>query len=182
MNALQEYKDSVQERLNSADLLVSKAVHENSILTERLETQERELEALRKRVAELEVDCQGAKDDRNSSVEDLQVIKDFFSHLCDVRVHSRPTEDEQGMWFNVSQKSHRSPAVALDYKLGFVRGAESGSTEIIYLPLLKQLTSQELSHLQKVLPEYMFDTLSFPLDALNQFYTKMSKCLNKERQ
>lgn len=192
MESITEYKKSIQDRLDNADLLVTKAVNLNSKLELELENKKQEIEQLREQLANLKKTNQDLLTKCSQRDEDLEVIKDFFSHMVQVRVQTgSPYEDDQGLWFNISQGND---TVSIDYKLGFVKGEaknnemnedneEKGnmnSTEIIYVPLLKELSLDELKLLQEKLPSYMFETLSFPLDALNQFYLKMSKCLNKQ--
>lgn len=194
MDPLAEYKKSVQERLDNADLVVAKAVTVNSKLELELENKRQELEQLREQLDALCGENDKLKTQLSQRDEDLEVVKDFFSHMVQVRIQTgSPYEDDQGLWFNISQGND---VVSIDYKLGFVKaGTElsenpgekesenkdknTNNTEIIYVPLLKELSLDELKLLQNKLPNYMFETLSFPLDALNQFYTKMSKCLNK---
>ena len=103
-------------------------------------------------------------------------MKDLFEHLCGVRVH-KSYEDDSGLWFDASQGSKNG---IMDYKLGFIRSESSPGTEVVYVPLLKQRSAEELSTLQKQLPSYMFDTLNFPLNALYQFYSKMARSLSKK--
>ena len=192
MESITEYKKSIQERLDNADLLVTKAANLNGKLELELENKKQEIEQLREQLANLKKTNQDLLTKCSQRDEDLEVIKDFFSHMVQVRVQTgSPYEDDQGLWFNISQGND---TVSIDYKLGFVKGEaknnemnedneEKGnmnSTEIIYVPLLKELSLDELKLLQEKLPSYMFETLSFPLDALNQFYLKMSKCLNKK--
>lgn len=192
MESITEYKKSIQDRLDNADLLVTKAVNLNSKLELELENKKQEIEQLREQLANLKKTNQDLLTKCSQRDEDLEVIKDFFSHMVQVRVQTgSPYEDDQGLWFNISQGND---TVSIDYKLGFVKGEaksnemnedneetrNTNSTEIIYVPLLKELSLDELKLLQEKLPSYMFDTLSFPLDALNQFYLKMSKCLNKK--
>lgn len=174
---MNEYKKSVQERLDNADLLVTKSITENNKLTLEIEQKSQELIELRNRYDELDDKYKKLKQMNIQDKDDIEVVKDFFSHMVQVRIQTgSPYEDEQGLWFNISQGND---SVSIDYKLGFVKGQTKESTEIIYVPLLKELNLDELKILQDKLPTYMFETLSFPLDALNQFYTKMSKCLNK---
>ena len=192
MESITEYKKSIQERLDNADLLVTKAANLNGKLELELENKKQEIEQLREQLANLKKTNQDLLTKCSQRDEDLEVIKDFFSHMVQVRVQTgSPYEDDQGLWFNISQGND---TVSIDYKLGFVKGEaknnemnedneetrNTNSTEIIYVPLLKELSLDELKLLQEKLPSYMFETLSFPLDALNQFYLKMSKCLNKQ--
>lgn len=182
---MEEYKRCIQSQLDNADVLVKKAVSDNAVLSDQIATQREELTQLRAEIDKLHKYNQTLRDKYVSQREDLEVVKDFYSHLVQARIQSgSPYEDDQGLWFNVSQGND---TVSIDYKLGFVKGAgegninstETNSTEIIYVPLLKELSLSELKLLQEKLPEYMFETLSFPLKSLNQFYSKMSKCLNK---
>lgn len=188
MSELTEYKRSIQERLDNGDLLVTRAINETHKLSMELENKNQELEQLRGELEEWKSKYGKLKSESSQYKEDIEVVKDFFAHMVQVRIQTgSPYEDDQGLWFNISQGND---TVSIDYKLGFVKGNAKGdddnnnkdsnnSTEIIYVPLLKALTLAELKLLQEKLPSYMFETLSFPLDALNQFYTKMSKCLNK---
>lgn len=175
-NALAEYRESVKERLANAELLVAKLVHENAVLSQQVDNKTQQLEQLDKELQKLKERNGELASKLEKKVDDVEVIKDLFEHLCGVRVH-KSYEDDTGLWFDTSQGTKNG---VMDYKLGFVKG-ESSETEVIYVPLLKQRTSDELKVLQEQLPSYMFDTLSFPLKSLNQFYNKMSKCLNKKQ-
>lgn len=168
MDALTQYKNSIQQRLDNADLLVAKLVHENTILGQTIELRNQALEASESQIKEL-------KDRIKDLEESMELVKDLFEHLCGIRVH-KSYEDDGGLWFDTSQGSRNG---IMDYKLGFVR-SETQGTEVVYVPLLKQRTSDELKVLQKQIPGYMFDTLSFPLKSLPQFYSKMARCLAKE--
>ncbi|KAL3231597.1 Monopolin complex subunit CSM1 [Nakaseomyces bracarensis] len=188
MDPLTQYKQSVQRRLDSADLVVERVVAENTLLKQKLESREVELDDMRRQLEAAKKQLGEAQEQTHRDMETIEVIKDLFEHLCGVRVH-RTYEDDTGLWFDSSQGSKNG---IMDYKLGFVKSTklednananekESGhvETEVIYVPLLKQRTAEELQELQKKLPDYLFETLSFPLRSLNQFYVKMSKSLNK---
>ncbi|CCD26589.1 Csm1p NDAI_0I00200 [Naumovozyma dairenensis CBS 421] len=178
MDPLTTYKRSIQERLDAADVLVSKLTLENSLLNTAVDTHKQEVQSLKKQVKTLNEQLDGSKTSNEKQKETLEVIKDLFEHLCEVRVH-KSYEDDTGLWFDISQGSDIG---IMDYKLGFVKGeSDNSDTDVIYVPLLKQRTVEELRILQDQLPSYMFDTLSFPLKSLNQFYTKMAKCLNKKK-
>lgn len=176
MNPLTQYKNSIKDRLDNADLLVAKLVHENTMLSQTVETKTQEIENLRQQLQTLEskvaeIEVKSFKQDEN-----IEIVKDLFEHLCGVRVH-KSYEDDTGLWFDTSQGSKNG---IMDYKLGFVKSESFPGTEVIYVPLLKQRSSDELRILQKQIPGYMFDTLSFPLKSLYQFYSKMARCLNKK--
>ena len=204
MELLSQYKESVKERLDNADVLISKLVNENTLLTTKIDAKDQTIDQLRKQIAELQAANRSLQDNLDKSEEDIEVVKDLFEHLCGVRIHTL-YEDDSGLWFDASQ-GRRNAANGntgyngaerenekreeqkeggglkeesiMDYKLGFVKG-DNSETEVIYVPLLKQRSTEELRKLQEHLPTYMFDTLSFPLRSLNQFYNKMSKCLGK---
>lgn len=176
INPLTQYKNSIKDRLDNADLLVAKLVHENTMLSQTVETKTQEIENLRQQLQTLEskvaeIEVKSLKQDEN-----IEIVKDLFEHLCGVRVH-KSYEDDTGLWFDTSQGSRNG---IMDYKLGFVKSESFPGTEVIYVPLLKQRSSDELRILQKQIPGYMFDTLSFPLKSLHQFYSKMARCLNKK--
>lgn len=203
-----QYKKSVKERLDNADLLVAKVIHENTLLSQQLEAKNEELQYLTTKLAKQRKLADGLDARLTKQEETIEIVKDLFEHMCGVRVH-KSYEDDTGLWFDVSQGSDHA---VMDYKLGFVKADSdhghirtngpgddddddndndndndttdssnhSGSgTQVIYVPLLKQRTSDELKKLQDQLPNYLFDTLSFPLKSLNQFYTKMTRSLNK---
>lgn len=176
MDVLSQYRNSVKERLDSADVLIAKLVHENTVLTQTVETRERELEGARQQLATLETRVAELEGKDAKQGEDIEIVKDLFEHLCGVRVH-KSYEDDTGLWFDASQGSRHG---IMDYKLGFVKNESSEGTEVIYVPLLKQRSSDELRQLQRQLPGYMFDTLSFPLKSLYQFYSKMARSLSKK--
>lgn len=180
MDPLSEYKKSVQKRLDAADLLVERVVQENTLLRQKLDSRDVELESVKEQLAVLRSKRDELNERSQKDKETIEIIKDLFEHLCGVRVH-RTYEDDTGLWFDTSQGSKNG---IMDYKLGFVKSQAENTTEVdtevIYVPLLKQRTAEELQELQKKLPDYLFETLSFPLRSLNQFYIKMSKSLNKK--
>lgn len=176
MDALSQYRDSVKERLDSADVLVAKLLHENTVLSQTVETKTQELENVRQQVKSLEERVGELESRETKQEQDIEIVKDLFEHLCGVRVH-KSYEDDTGLWFDASQGSKNG---IMDYKLGFIKSESSSGTEVIYVPLLKQRSSDELRILQKQLPGYMFDTLSFPLKSLYQFYSKMARSLSKK--
>ncbi|EDO18749.1 hypothetical protein Kpol_1028p22 [Vanderwaltozyma polyspora DSM 70294] len=193
-----QYKKSIKERLDNADLLVSKVIHENTLLSQQLDSRNEEISYMKEKLDKHKTKVDSLNDKITKQNENLEIFKDLFEHLCGVRVH-KSYEDDTGLWFDVSQGSDSG---VMDYKLGFVKGESSQSnendenideneedkvndnsgsgTQVIYVPLLKQRTSSELKVLQNQLPSYMFDTLSFPLKSLNQFYAKLARSLNKK--
>lgn len=180
---MEEYRAAVNERLQKAELLINKLVHENSILEQEMRQQKEETALLTKQNNKLQQDIDELTIGKTNLSEEVEMLKDFFEHLCDVRVH-RTYEDSDGLWFNVSQQGeeydqNNEVKHIMDYKLGFIKGSKA-ETDVIYVPLLKERTAEELTSLQRVLPDYLFDTISFPLKSINQFYNKLSKCLNKK--
>ncbi|SMN20660.1 similar to Saccharomyces cerevisiae YCR086W CSM1 Nucleolar protein that forms a complex with Lrs4p and then Mam1p at kinetochores during meiosis I to mediate accurate homolog segregation [Maudiozyma saulgeensis] len=175
MDTLVEYKKSVQKQLESNELLVAKLVHENTLLTQQLEGKTQQLELLQDELKKLKETRVSLQKELDTHQDEVEVLRDLFEHLCGVRVH-KSYEDDTGLWFDASQGTRSG---IMDYKLGFVKG-EAEETEVVYVPLLKQRSAQELTVLQQQLPSYLFDTLSFPLKSLNQFYNKVAKCLNKK--
>lgn len=171
---LTNYKHAIQQRLDNADLAVSKIAHENSLLSQELNNKQQKLDLLNEQLSKLQEKYDAMTIQREHKQEELDLCKDLFEHLCGIRVH-KFYEDDNGLWFDTSQGSQSG---IMDYKLGFVKG-DGDKTEVVYIPLLKQRTAEELKKLQSQLPNYMFDTLSFPLTSLHQFYNKLSKCLSK---
>ncbi|KAH3900760.1 related to Monopolin complex subunit CSM1 [Saccharomycodes ludwigii] len=190
---LYKYKQSVQKRLDSGDLLISKLIHENTLLKQQLDNKQQEIDILQDKIVKLDEICQNLNRGNLKCKEDIEIIKDFFEHLCKVRVHEY-NEDDQGLWFDISQECGviaNNDTLIMDYKLGFIKSSAkknekdeqpSNNTEVIYIPLLKQRSLKELKLLQELLPTYMFDTLSFPLKSLYQFFNKLNKSLNKKKK
>lgn len=176
MDALTQYKRALQQQLDSADVLIAKLVHENTVLSQTVETKTKEAQGVQERLEQAEERVRELEGREEKQEESLEIVKDLFEHLCGVRVH-KSYEDETGLWFDASQGSKNG---IMDYKLGFIRSESGPGTEVVYVPLLKQRTAEELSVLQKQLPSYMFDTLNFPLNALYQFYSKMARSLGKK--
>lgn len=50
MDSLTQYKSSVQSRLDNADLLVSKLVHENSLLSQKVDNKQQEIDTLKQQL------------------------------------------------------------------------------------------------------------------------------------
>ncbi|SCU77649.1 LANO_0A00914g1_1 [Lachancea nothofagi CBS 11611] len=176
MDVLSQYKASIQSRLDSADVLVSKLVHENRMLAQESENKDDEIESLKRQLDVMKKRNEEFEKRASAAEEEVDIVRDLFEHLCGVRVH-KSYEDDSGLWFDTSQGGRYG---VMDYKLGFVKaGGEVGGTEVVYVPLLKQRSAEELQLLQKQIPGYLFDTLSFPLRSLNQFYMKLGRCLGK---
>ncbi|CAI4295886.1 CPI_1c_G0006190.mRNA.1.CDS.1 [Saccharomyces cerevisiae] len=184
MDPLTVYKNSVKQQIDSADLLVANLVNENFVLSEKLDTKATEIKQLQKQIDSLNAQVKELKTQTSQQAENSEVIKDLYEYLCNVRVH-KSYEDDSGLWFDISQGTHSGGSSddysIMDYKLGFVKG-QAQITEVIYAPVLKQRSTEELYSLQSKLPEYLFETLSFPLSSLNQFYNKIAKSLNKKRE
>lgn len=176
MDPLTRYKHAIQQRLSNADLSVNRMVHENTLLSQQLVNKDEEIKVLKEDVERLREQIEKHKKEQDKALEEIEIVRDLFEHLCGVRVHKQ-YEDDTGLWFDTSQGSKHG---VMDYKLGFVRSAETLDTEVIYIPLLKRRSTDELKELQTQLPGYMFDTLSFPLKSLNQFYNKLSRSLSKD--
>lgn len=174
MESLNEYKEAVRDRLEKADLAVQGVLNENSKLIRQIELKQQEIDTLREQLEAAKGKLKNFEGKYETIDEQLEIVKDLFEHLCGVRVH-KAYEDELGLWFDTSQGGKNG---VMDYKLGFVKGKDD-DTEIVYVPLLKQRSVLELKQLQGQLPDYMFETLSFPLKSLNQFYHKLSKGLAK---
>ncbi|CAI4057474.1 hypothetical protein N7582_000869 [Saccharomyces uvarum] len=184
MDPLTVYKNSVKQQIDSADLLVANLVNENFILSEKLNTDSSEIKQLQKQIDSLNAQVKDLETQVSQHTENSEIIKDLYEYLCNVRVH-KTYEDDSGLWFDISQGTNTEGAAddysIMDYKLGFVKG-QAQITEVIYAPVLKQRSTEELYSLQSKLPEYLFETLSFPLSSLNQFYNKIAKCLSKKRE
>ena len=54
MDALTQYKRALQEQLESADLLIAKLVHENTVLSQTVETRTKENQGLQERLQSVE--------------------------------------------------------------------------------------------------------------------------------
>ena len=121
MDPLTQYKESVKEQSENAELLIAKLIHENSVLTTKNDTYSQEVETLRLQMAKLQEQLKVSEELRKKQAENIEVIKDLFEHLCCVRVH-KSYEDDTGLWFDTSQGSNNG---VMDYKLGFVKGEES---------------------------------------------------------
>ncbi|CAI4056833.1 hypothetical protein SKDZ_03G1440 [Saccharomyces kudriavzevii ZP591] len=184
MDPLTVYKNSLKQQIDSADLLVANLVNENFMLSEKLDAKSSEIKQLQKQIDSLNGQMTDLKTQVSHQTENSEVIKDLYEYLCNVRVH-KTYEDDSGLWFDISQGTHSGANSddysIMDYKLGFVKG-QAQVTEVIYAPVLKQRSTEELYSLQSKLPEYLFETLSFPLSSLNQFYNKIAKCLSKKRE
>ncbi|CCH61597.1 hypothetical protein TBLA_0F00530 [Henningerozyma blattae CBS 6284] len=182
VDPLVEYKNSVEKRLNDAELLINRLIHENSVKDQLLEQRDEEISQLKATIEKLDEKSSSQLKKYDLSLENLDIIKDLFEYLCGVRVH-KTYEDDTGLWFDTSQGVKDSNV--MDYKLGFVKNSaspkdNSTNVQVVYVPLLKYRSPKELLLLQKILPEYMFETLQFPLSSLHQFYMKLSKCLDKK--
>lgn len=116
MEAISQYKAAVQSRLDNADVLVSKLVHENRMLAQEMENKDQEIESLRKQLEAVKSRSEEAGKRTEAAEEELDIIKDLFEHLCGVRVH-KSYEDESGLWFDTSQGGR---AGVMDYKLAWL--------------------------------------------------------------
>lgn len=86
--------------------------------------------------------------------------------------------------FDIKQSSSVKLGLTMHYQLVL---ASQPSPEINYIPtFLDALEGEEVEDyenakiLQKILPDYLCENLSFPFDTLAQFYGKVNRALNKK--
>ncbi|EER32159.1 conserved hypothetical protein [Candida tropicalis MYA-3404] len=114
--------------------------------------------------------------------EHISLTLDMIELLTGVKVvNFENTEDEY--IFDIKQSSMKQELV-VHYQLVL---STIPNSEINYFPtFLDALEGDEVEEyentkrLQKVLPEYLCENLSFPFDTLAQFYGKVNRALNKK--
>lgn len=132
------------------------------------------------------------QDDLANELKTIGITLDMLELLTGVRIINYE-EDLDRFYFDVKQTStnmeDEAAAVSVEYKLVIKRKFEQ-TAEVTYVPVFlrtdKKSKGAELDRrsdnankVAKHLPEYLQDNLIFPYNTLLQFYTKMSKALNK---
>lgn len=115
--------------------------------------------------------------------ENICFTLDMIELLTGVKViNFENTSDEY--IFDIKQSSSVKLGLTMHYQLVL---ASQPSPEINYIPtFLDALEGEEVENyenakiLQKILPDYLCENLSFPFDTLAQFYGKVNRALNKK--
>lgn len=115
--------------------------------------------------------------------ENICFTLDMIELLTGVKViNFENTSDEY--IFDIKQSSSVKLGLTMHYQLVL---ASQPSPEINYIPtFLDALEGEEVEDyenakiLQKILPDYLCENLSFPFDTLAQFYGKVNRALNKK--
>ncbi|CAX40537.1 conserved hypothetical protein [Candida dubliniensis CD36] len=108
---------------------------------------------------------------------------DMIELLTGVKVINFENNSEEYI-FDIKQSSSVRSGLTMYYQLVL---ASSPNPEINYIPtFLDALEGEEVEDyenakiLQKLLPDYLCENLSFPFDTLAQFYGKVNRALNRK--
>lgn len=122
------------------------------------------------------------QEDLANELKTIGITLDMLELLTGVRMINYE-EDREKFYFDVKQTStnmdNDADAVSIVYRLVIKKQFEQ-TAEVTYEPsFLKGDMDDSALRVSKHLPEYFQDNLIFPYNTLLQFYTKMSKALNK---
>ncbi|GMM36424.1 Csm1 protein [Saccharomycopsis crataegensis] len=120
------------------------------------------------------------------TVEKHEIITDILESICGLRVDDVDDSDSNNLTFNCVQGGVNGE---ISYQLILSRTvvgdtpADSNITvdetvEMVYNPVVEN--DDDAKKLKRVLPDYFFESLTFPVETLPQFYQKLSRALNKE--
>lgn len=133
------------------------------------------------------------RDDMDHELKTISFTFDMLELLTGVRIVNYE-EDSEKFYFDVKHSSTvlepEVDAVCIEYRLVIERQFES-TAEVTYVPGFlndlskkardaeQELKNRDARKLVPFLPEYLQDNLKFPYSTLLQFYTKLSKALNR---
>lgn len=122
------------------------------------------------------------QEDLANELKTIGITLDMQELLTGVRI-TNYEDDRDRFYFDVKQTStnidNDADAVSVMYRLVIKKRFEQ-TAEVTYIPsFLQGDKSDDVRRVSSNLPEYLKDNLIFPYNTLLQFYTKMSKALNK---
>ncbi|KAG7817794.1 hypothetical protein KL928_003693 [Ogataea angusta] len=202
----QDYKKLSERKHQASETLINNLTKENQKLRSSLkslqvgkqnsketELMKRQIETLKRENTRLssEIESLSAKRGSNKSEIDnavaeldLMGTKLEIAELLTGLTCQEYIEDSENMIFKMKQQGE---TCYLIYQLLI---SKTGAGEIVYIPILKHEESQSgsdreewtenLNKLEKVLPDYLLDNLTFPSNTLYNFYNKLGRSLNKK--
>ncbi|KAG7845240.1 hypothetical protein KL941_003085 [Ogataea angusta] len=202
----QDYKKLSERKHQASETLINNLTKENQKLRSSLkslqvgkqnsketELMKRQIETLKRENTRLssEIESLSAKRGSNKSEIDnavaeldLMGTKLEIAELLTGLTCQQYIEDSENMIFKMKQQGE---TCYLIYQLLI---SKTGAGEIVYIPILKHEESQSgsdreewtenLNKLEKVLPDYLLDNLTFPSNTLYNFYNKLGRSLNKK--
>ncbi|KAG7881262.1 hypothetical protein KL938_003392 [Ogataea parapolymorpha] len=202
----QEYKKLSERKQQTSETLINNLTKENQKLRTSIKSLQvnkqnsketdllkRQIESLKRENTRLssEIESLSAKRGSNQSQIDnavaeldLMGTKLEITELLTGLTCQEYIEDSENMIFKMKQQGE---TCFLIYQLLI---SKTGAGEIVYIPILKHEESQSgserkewtenLNKLEKVLPDYLLDNLTFPSNTLYNFYNKLGRSLNKK--
>ncbi|KAG7727613.1 hypothetical protein KL933_002547 [Ogataea haglerorum] len=180
-------KENQKLRLSIKSLQASKQnSKETDSLRRQIETLKRENTRLSSEIESLSAKRGSNQSEIDNAVAELDLMgtKLEITELLTGLTCQEYIEDAENMIFKMKQQGE---TCFLIYQLLI---SKTGAGEIVYIPIFKQEESQSGSErnewmenvkkLEKVLPDYLLDNLTFPANTLYNFYNKLGRSLNKK--
>lgn len=182
---LEMYKQSVEKKLNISDKLLEVLKKDSEQLPTvpdgnevvQLREQLREMEKKLDQSQELAEKAQEKTRELEKAIEKYEVISEITESVCGLRVEDVDDADPDNLVFQCIQAGSNGE---LHYELTLERlDGDEDEAKMVYKPHLDK--SKNVEVLQRVVPEYFFGDLEFPVETLPQFYLKLSRALNRDK-
>ncbi|OWB68454.1 hypothetical protein B5S33_g4456 [[Candida] boidinii] len=197
-----EFKKTAEKRFNTSDKLISNLTKEITYLKTQLSNQKREKsnesveinklksenESLLEKIESLNSNNEVFKieieknlnlneniiKEKNLNNTKFEIIELLTGLTC-IEFH----ENQENLSFKLKQTGD---SCILYYQLLI---SKNGSSDIVYIPDLDNTkdiedSSKNKENLKTYLPDYLLDNLTFPANTLNNFFSKLSRSLNKK--
>lgn len=116
--------------------------------------------------------------DYQKDIEELSISLDLLEHLTGVTLLSSTELPNNKLLFDVKQLS-QNKSVEIIYQLIINKNFDL-SVDVEYIPKFMKSNSKKTQLLKSLLPEYLCESLVFNLGTISQFYSKVSKALNRK--
>lgn len=180
-NELSNKSDDLSDESFSDKALIQKLKDENN--------------ALRKKLAEMTASADSLSKSTVKNYENIiekkEIITDMLESICGLSISEVDESDPNNLIFDCTQSGINGE---ISYKLSLCRTDDQNKLNgeavddddelfsdsgviMVYTPLF-----ESTDDLKQILPEYFFESLTFPVETLPQFYQKLSRALNRSNQ
>ncbi|CAN3372402.1 hypothetical protein DIURU_002464 [Diutina rugosa] len=180
----QQYKQSVRQQLENDRKLIADLSEENARLKAQLSQPMQSPQEVTSPIKKTPQSITSA-DDFRQELREISHTLDLIELLTGVSVTDFSERDGQ-YFFEVEQFGNAlagptAQRLKMEYQL-VIKSEQTGTDdEIIYHPSFLHYNTSDTEQLKSILPEYLLETLNFPINTLGQFYTKVSRALNKKQ-
>lgn len=181
----EQYKQAVRKQLDHDRKLIAELTEENARLQAQILLPPLRQEGLQSPIKKKTPQLITTTDDFRQELREISHTLDLIELMTGISVTDF-SERDGSYYFDVEQFGNAlvgptALRLKMDYQL-IIKLEQTGSNdEIIYHPLFLDDVTENTEQLKQILPDYLLETLNFPISTLGQFYTKVARALNRKQ-